>query len=368
MAYKGSVSRIEKFSRFVLFLVMLILAGFLSALGDKILRDIDMWSVAPRLETFQDKSALQAAQQGVSLVDREYARLEESQADYARLLEKAERQYQAEKQSYSDWLQARSTIGSSQEDESVRSRAVTLDRFRKIQESWQGKLEDIEKQKRGLEQKRSLAGTALQTVEDKASHAYEKAMQAYALKVFFIRLGFVLPVLALGLFFFLKVRGSRFWPLVWGFILFSLYVFFVGLLPYLPSFGGYIRLAVGVVLTGFIGYYVVKQLNGYLARKKAELEESTKERAGKIKDEIAVRAYQSHSCPSCERDFLINKWYPKVGNVSEVRTHAEAPDHCAYCGMPLFGKCPKCGNRNFLHFPFCSACGSELETLKKSEK
>jgi hypothetical protein len=364
MAYKGSVTRIERFSSFVLFLVMLVLAGFLSALGNKVLEDVDQWVASPEMETFMDKAAMAEAEKAQAALRQQTNRIEDTQAAYGKSLERAERQYRAEKQSYADWLQARTAIGSSQEDAAVRERAQALDRVRRIQESWQAKIDETEAANAPLEKQVRAAEEKVQSLREAGERKFEQARRAYELKIFFLRLGLVLPVLALGVLVFARFRKNRFWPLSWGFILFSAYAFFVGLLPYLPSFGGYIRLVVGVALTLFIGFYVIKQLTRYLQTKRAELAASAQDRVRQIKDETAVRAFQSHSCPSCERDFLIKTWYPKTRQATEIRNLDEAPDHCAYCGLPLFGKCPACGNRNFLHFPFCSACGRPLETLK----
>jgi ribosomal protein L34E len=297
-------------------------------------------------------------------LDKQTHGLEETKSAYEKSLEKAERQYEAGKQSYADWLQARATIGSSQEDSEVRSRAQILDRFRQIQESWQARIDEINAADAKFEHQRETVRRKSRVLEQAANEKYTAALQKYEIRIFLIRLAMVLPVLGLAVLVFIRFRKNRFWPLAWGFILFSLYVFFVGLVPYLPSFGGYIRLTVGAVLTLFVGFYVIKQLGKYLQKKKNELEESTQDRALKIKDETALRAYQSHSCPSCERDFLIGKWYPKTRQATEIRSTEEAPDHCAYCGLPLFGKCPQCGARNFLHFSFCASCGRSLETLK----
>jgi hypothetical protein len=61
------------------------------------------------------------------------------------------------------------------------------------------------------------------------------------------------------------------------------------------------------------------------------------------------------------------EWYPKVRKAGEVRTQDEAQAFCTYCGLPLFGPCPGCGRRNFLHFPHCSACGVDLHGPAKND-
>ena len=360
MSYRGSIARIEKVARFVLVVVTLVLAGFLIALGTKVLGDLDAWVVAPSQEAFQDQAARAAAQQTLSECERRMEGLLATKAVYQKSLDKAQNQNEAQKESFDHWLEARAAIGSSQEDGEVRGRAKALDQFRMIQESWQARIDDVEA--KAVEPGRQVAQAQekVRQLEAEASQRYDTALRAYAMRLFLLRLGLALPILALGVFLFVRFRKARFWPMVWGYGIFSLYVFFVGLVPYLPSFGGYIRLVVGVVLAMFTAFYVIRQLQRYLQKKREELAASTQDRAARIQDELALRAFQSHSCPSCERDFLNQKWYPKVRTATEIRTTEEAPDFCCFCGLPLFGACRKCGHKNFLHFPFCGSCGSGI--------
>jgi hypothetical protein len=292
---------------------------------------------------------------------QESDRLEELKNIYQKSQEAADRQYDAQKQSYYNWLQARSVIGSTQEDSRVRDGANALDRFRKIKSGWQEKIDATDVELKKLQEQRNVIDQKANAQQEADRSKYYKALQVYELKIFFMRLAFILPILALGVLIFVRFRKNSFWPLAWGFILFSLYAFFVGLLPYLPSFGGYIRLIVGVALSIFIGFYVIRQLNRYLKAKQTELQSSSLDRAKKIKEDIAVRAYQAHTCPSCERDFFLSKWFPKTQQALQVRSLDETSDFCTYCGLPLFGKCKKCGTRNFLHFPFCSNCGADIQ-------
>jgi hypothetical protein len=192
-------------------------------------------------------------------------------------------------------------------------------------------------------------------VRSEARKQFSSAMDHYNLKEFLLRLLIALPVLAIGTFLVMRYRNHRFSAFVWGYALFALYVFFVGLVPYLPSYGGYVRTTVGIVLTIVIGYYTIKQLNLYRERKAAELQKSTEERRKEVSYETATNSYKNHSCPSCERDYLLTQNLIKEKDVPDRQ-----PGFCVHCGIKLFDKCANCGQRNFVYFPHCSSCGGTI--------
>ncbi len=64
------------------------------------------------------------------------------------------------------------------------------------------------------------------------------------------------------------------WIVVWGFIFFAAFTFFVERVPYLPSYGGYVRYLVGIAITIAVGRYAIVAMQRHLERQRAAEKQS----------------------------------------------------------------------------------------------
>lgn len=348
--------KLERTSRIIYFTISTMLCFFLVLLSNRIIDDIDRLTESPMQDQFENKTARKELDKKMEMMAIEVDNLNNKKALLEKTIATAKENYTNEKQSFDNWLQTRKTLGSPDKDQEVISRAKQLDEFYKIEQEWRAQLNAKQTE---LDQKEKEQALIQQKIDKEilvGSVKYDKAYKQYELKVFLIRLLFVGPILALGIFFFIRYRRHKFWPLFFGFTLFSIYTFFFGLVPYLPSYGGYVHYAVGIILSLGLGYYAIKTIRQFIEQKQAELKISTQERAKNVQTEVAEKALDNHFCPSCGKDFLIKKWEtPTKNNDSEV--YKLVTNYCRHCGLELFKKCSSCGNKNFAHLPFCASCG-----------
>ena len=157
------------------------------------------------------------------------------------------------------------------------------------------------------------------------------------------RLALTLPLLVIAGWLFAKKRKSTWWPFVWGFIYFALFAFFVELVPYLPSYGGYVRYAVGIVVTVLVGRYAIVALNRYLARQKLAEAQPETVRRNELSYDTALARLAKSVCPGCERPVDLKN--------TEI-------DFCPHCGIGLFDHCRACKARKSAFARFCHACGT----------
>ncbi|MDD2799301.1 MAG: hypothetical protein PHV20_11975 [Bacteroidales bacterium] len=358
--------KLESTSRLIYYSISIILCLFLILLSGRIIDDLDTATTRPEVEQFLDNTYLSKLHTKIAPLDKEIETLSNKSSTLEKTISIAKENYTNEKQSFDNWVQARKTLGSPDKDQEVVARAKKLDEFYQVEQAWRTQRQTLQTKIDEDRNKTQIFQEQIDKEHQKAETLYQEELKHYDLLVFLIRLLFVAPILALGIFFFIRYRKHKFWPLFFGFTLFSLYAFFFGLVPYLPSYGGYVRYIVGILLSAGLGYYAIKSIGQYIEKKQAELKVSTQERAKNVQTSVAEKALENHYCPSCGKDFIIKKWEFPIKNI-DTEAYKLVTDYCRHCGLQLFRKCDKCGTKNFAHLPFCSACGAKPTVEKVKE-
>jgi len=349
--------KLERTSKFINYAIAIILCWFLIALSGKILGDVDDWKERPTVEDFQNKELLEGKESEISKIQEELEPFLKERQQLENTLKIAKSDYQNAKNSFDNWLAARKTVGSTNEDKEVLARAKGLDEYYKIEKERETELASVNTEITVFNKKIRELNIEIDGERDRAYHTRNAEMRSYELKVFLIRLLFILPILLLGVYFAVKKRKHKYWPLFLGFVLFSIYAFFFGLMPYLPSYGGYVRYTVGIILVTIGGAYAINKIRAFVDRKKEELKVSTTERSKSVQTETAEKALDNHMCPSCGKDFIVKKWDKSVSKKDKGEHFSYVTNFCRFCGLELFKKCGNCETMNFAHLPFCSNCG-----------
>ena len=357
---KFNNKKLEKTSKLINYVIAIVLCCFLISLSGKLLDDVDEWKERPTVQDFQNKEFLKLRNSDFEEIDTQIDLKEEKKSSIYNTIKIVNSNYVNAKKSFDNWLEARKTVGSPKEDKEVLSRANELDEYYKTQQEWEKELSEIDNEINSLNKERNKIQKLVDEEKARAYKEREKAIKKYDLKVFLIRLLFILPILILGIFFIIKFRKHKYWPLFLGFVLFAFYAFFFGLVPYFPSYGGYIKYTVGIILSILFGVYTINKIRVFMEEKKKELKISTTERAKKVEIETAEKALDSHMCPSCGKDFIVKKWDKSTGKKQETGTYGIVTNFCRFCGLELFKNCKKCNSENFAHLPFCSNCGDDM--------
>jgi hypothetical protein len=325
-----------------LWLVALVFASFLIGLGGLVVRDLPGIDYQLQPNDFIDegralplRAQLEKAEQAARA-----ARMEQQQARLLR--DAAQSDSRANAESFSNWIATRQATQQAGQDAELIARTRRLDELKQRE---LGAIQALESQDRALlnaEQAISKSQTALAELQAQANKRYEVQARRVEMRVFLVRLAITLPLLALAGWLFVRKRKSPYWPFVWGFIFFAGFAFFVELVPYLPSYGGYVRYLVGIALTALIGRQAIVSLSRYLEKQRAAEQLSSSERQQELGYDAALNLLGKGVCPGCERGVDLKN--PSI-------------DFCPHCGMGLFCQCANCKTRKSTFTRFCHGCG-----------
>lgn len=333
----------EKWFQRGLWGVAFVFAWFLIGLGSTVVGDLPKVETARQLQDFMDPAATQAAQSAAD-AGKAQAQAARDALQPARLkLQVAQSDVAAQRQSFANWVATRRATARAEQDPEVIERTRALDQLQASERAARADVERLEAQRLAGDQAVERAGRQLEQLRSAAQGAYRQATRAQELRVFGYRLALTLPLLLVAGWLFRRHRRSRWWPFVWGFIFFALFAFFVELVPYLPSYGGYVRYIVGIVLTLLIGRWVIVALQRYLERQRAIEAQPERLRRAELDYDTALARMAKGVCPGCER---------------AVDLKSPDMDFCPHCGIGLFDHCGHCGTRKNAFAHYCHACGT----------
>lgn len=333
----------EKWFQRGLWLVALAFAWFLIGLGGKIVGNLGGVEDTLTVEQFMQQP--RAAQLKATLAQQ---RQRQAEANAALLQARQKHQVavansHSTRETFDNWLATRSVTARSEQDPEVIKRTRELDGLAGAERQALALVEAQEQAYLDASQATDKAQAQWQALEEAAREPYGEALRARELRVFGYRLLLTLPLLALAGWLFKTRRKGKYWPFVWGFIIFAGFAFFVELVPYLPSYGGYVRYIVGIALTVLVGRQAIVSLQRYLERQKAAEAMPDRERRETLQYDVALARLAKSVCPGCER---------------KVDLKDPSIDFCPHCGIGLFDHCGHCQTRKNAFSRFCHACGT----------
>lgn len=333
----------ERLFSIAMWAVSLVFASFLIGLGGKVVGDLPGVDQDLSVDQFMDQGQVQPMRLKVLALRDEASAVDNRRNTASLIVDSSRTTYQSKKEAYDNWRSTRTATSDPDQDPEGITRTKELDGLLVQQAAAQKKVEVEDARRLVITQTLDSLDTAESMLRNAAQPQYDRAKFQLELKVFGIRLALTLPLLLISIWLIARKRKSQYWPLARGFVLFSAVAFFVELVPYLPSYGGYIRYIVGILLTLVAGHYVIRAMQSYVAKRQVVEKQSETERRQSLGYEDALRKMSASMCPGCER---------AIAGGPNATTN-----FCVHCGMKLFDRCSACDTRKNAFFQYCPACG-----------
>lgn len=333
----------EQWMQRALWLIAIVFAAFLIGLGGRVVDNLGDLAPAPSAEQLLDEGRAaplrDARARAVAALEAAHEALE--QAEQKHRVAKASTK--SARDTFDNWIATRQATVRPDQDQELIERTRMLDALAATERQALGAVEAQQQAELDARQAEQRAGAAFEQLMKPARAAASDAARRATLQAFGYRLALTLPLLLVAGWLFKTKRRSTYWPFAWGFIFFALFAFFFELVPYLPSYGGYVRYGVGIVLTVLVGRYAIVWLQGYLARQKAAEALPDTARRQTMRYEMVLNRIAKNLCPSCERS---------------TNFKDELLVHCPHCGIGLFDRCAHCSTRKNAFTRFCFSCGT----------
>ena len=333
----------EKWFQRGLWLIAVVFASFLIGLGGTVVGDLPKVEKKLVLDDYVDAAtaaSLRGAIRAADLAGEEAAVVLE-QAQLKRSVALADST--AASETLKNWLATRNATQSSDQDPELIKRTRVLDELKQKERVAASLVESQQQKALDAKQTADRAHRKLSELQEAAQTKLNDEYRRVELRVFLYRLAVTLPLLAIAGWLFIKKRKSTYWPFVWGFVIFAGVAFFIELVPYLPSYGGYVRYFVGIVVTALVGRQAILSLNRYLEKQRLSEQLPDAARRQELSHDTALDRLSKSVCPGCERAVDL-----KNTNV----------DFCSHCGIGLFDHCRSCATRKSTFAKFCHTCGS----------
>jgi hypothetical protein len=251
-------------------------------------------------------------------------------------------------------IQKNVTFSDSEQAEFTSSLNLFLENQKKYQELNQSIAGLIDK-KQGLEEDKRELGEIIEQYREPARKEYNKLNRLHRLKLAFIQLAVLLPLLIVAVFIVFRKRKSIYFPLVLAFGIATLIKIFMVMNEYFPKrYFKYVLIIALIVVVVYVLIYFIR----LLAYPKIQwLVKQYRE------------AYERFLCPICEypirtgpRRFLfwtrrsVKKTVIPAGEITQ-----EKPYTCPSCGTMLYEECTACHKIRHSLLPYCDHCGTEKQ-------